>query len=233
MYVGKGQVVELILDNGFRHARISCAGNLIPSPGQYLLAGSASQSDPLPVSLFSTDSAPESGNMPPLRYFIACAPIPENWTPGTELTLRGPLGHGFTLPTSARKVVLVAFDDSPARLQELMRHALKQGAAVVLVCDSSEIHMPDEVEIQPLSALREAVEWADYTAFDVARENLPKLKEILGEQNQMSVKNEAQVLIRTPMPCGGVAECGVCAVTLKSNWKLSCKDGPVFDWSEF
>ena len=228
MYTGKGQVVELILEDGFRHARISCAGKLIPSPGQYLLAGTASHSDPLPVSLFSTESAPESGNMPPLRYFIAPAPIPENWTPGTELTLRGPLGHGFTLPSSARKVALVAFDNSPARLQGLMRNALKQGAAVVLVCDSNESHTPDEVEVQPLSALSEIVAWADYIAFDVAREKLLELKEMMGKQNQTSVKGDAQVLIRTSMPCGGVAECGVCAVTLN----VWLEDG-LQGWSRF
>jgi len=222
MLAGKGKVIELILDNGNRHARISCAGNLIPSPGQYLLAGAASQPDTHPISLFSTESTHES--------FIACAPIPETWTPGIEIYLRGPLGRGFALPPSARKVVLVAFDFSPARLSMLIQLGLKQGAAVVLVCDESELQLPDEVEIQPLSALGDILEWADYTAFDVARENLSVLKEAVGKQNQMSVKNEAQVLIRTSMPCGGIADCGVCAVTLKSNWKLTCKDGPVFDW---
>ena len=224
MYTGKGQVVELILENGFRHARISCAVNLIPSPGQYLLAGSASRSDPLPVSLFSTEST--------LKGFTACAPVPENWTPGMELSLRGPLGRGFTLPPSARKVALVAFDDSPARLQELMRKAMKQGAAITLVCDSNENQLPNEVEVQPLSALGEVVGWSDYTAFDVARENLLDLKQMLGGRNQMSVKDDAQILVRTQMPCGGIAECGVCAVTLHSSWKSACKDGPVFGWGD-
>lgn len=222
MYTGKGQVVELILENGFRHARISCAANLIPSPGQYLLAGSASSSDPLPVSLFSTEST--------LKGFITCAPIPEPWTPGTEVTLRGPLGRGFSLPPFARKVALIAFDDSPSRLQELLRTALKQGASVVVVSNSNENQLPNEVEVQPLSAMGDVLGWADYTAFDVARENLFELRQVVGEQYRMSVKGDAQVLIRTPMPCGGIAECGVCAVTLKSNWKLSCKDGPVFEW---
>jgi len=69
-------------------------------------------------------------------------------------------------------------------------------------------------------------------AFDVARENLPELGKRLGSLNQMSAYREAQVLIRTPVPCGGVAECGVCAVTVKSNWKMACKDGPVFDWRD-
>ena len=224
MYIGKGQVVELILENGFRHARISCAGELIPSPGQYLLAGTASPLTPLPVSLFSTEST--------LKGFTACAPIPENWIPGTEVILRGPLGHGFFLPLSARKVALVAFDDSPARLRELMRRALHQEVAVVLVCDTSEIQLPNEVEVQPLSALGDVAAWADYIAIDVAREKLVGLKEMMRGQNQTSNKSETQVLIRTPLPCGGIAECGVCAVTLKSGWKMACKDGPVFDWGE-
>ena len=225
MLTGKGQVIELILEDGFRHARISCAGNLIPSPGQYLLAGTASQLDLLPVSLSSTEST--------LDGFVASAPIPENWTPGTEITLRGPLGHGFTLSSSARKVALVVFDNSAARLRELLRNALKQNAAVVLVSDVSEGQLPDEVEVQPLSTLREIIQWADYAAFDVSRENILELKQMMRGQNQMSVKCEAQVLVRTMMPCGGIAECGVCAVTLKSGWKMACKDGPVFDWGEF
>ena len=43
---------------------------------------------------------------------------------------------------------------------------------------------------------------------------------------------EAQVLLHTPVPCGGVAECGVCAVTLRSGWALACREGPVFALSE-
>jgi len=223
MHIGKGQVLELILENGLRIARISCPVDLIPSPGQYLLAGDASDS-PLPVSLFSTESAPGS--------FISSAPIPETWTPGAKITLRGPLGHGFDLPASARKVALVPFDDSSSRLRSLIKPALKQGAAVVLVSDLDGERLPDEVEIQPFSALDEILAWADFVAFNVARENLPGLRERLGVLGQLSVKKEAQVLVHTPVPCGGVAECGVCAVTLKSSWKLACKDGPVFDLRE-
>jgi len=35
-----------------------------------------------------------------------------------------------------------------------------------------------------------------------------------------------------PMPCGGLGDCGLCAVDLKRGWKLACKDGPVFDLNE-
>ncbi|HSG45213.1 MAG TPA: hypothetical protein VLA72_18870 [Anaerolineales bacterium] len=224
MYTDKGQVVELLLENGLRYARIACAANLIPSPGQYLLAGSTSQPDLLPVSLFSTQSTPKG--------FIACDPFLETWTPGTELALRGPLGRGFSLPHSAKRVTLVAFHDSPVRLHGLMRSALEQGSAVVLVCDATDYEVPDEVEVQPLAAMDDILDWADYTAIDVSRENLPELRKMFWMKNQVLVRGEAQVLVRTSMPCGGIADCGVCAVTLKSRWKLTCKDGPVFDWSE-
>lgn len=231
MHTGKGQVVEWILENGLRNARISCPAALIPSPGQYLLAGIASSLDPLPVPLFSTESTLKGVAMASWSHFTASAPIPETWTPGTEITLRGPLGRGFSLPTSARNVALIAFDDA-SRLRALIQPALKQGAAVVLVCDSNEEHLPDEVEVQPFSVLDDVLGWADYVAFDVLREKLPGLRERLGVRNQVSVKGEAQVLVYAPVPCGGIAECGVCAVTLKSGWRLACKDGPVFDLAD-
>jgi dihydroorotate dehydrogenase electron transfer subunit len=224
MHTGKGQIVETILEDGQRLVRIVCPANLIPTAGQYLLAGDASDS-PLPVHLFYTDSAPEG--------FLAAPPIPETWMPGSRLSLRGPLGRGFVIPISARKIVLTAFDDAPLRLRGLIRPALKQGAAVVVVSDFAVGNLSDAVEVQPLSAMAEVLAWADYAAFDTARENLPKLREKLGAKNQLSAEMEAQILIRTFMPCGGAAECGVCAVSLKSGWQMACKDGPIFDLREF
>lgn len=223
MHTGKGQVVELILEDGYRHARVSCSSNLIPSPGQYLLAGDGSDS-PLPVPLFHTDSAPQG--------FIAAAPFPEPWRPGLALQLRGPLGRGFNLPASARRIGLIALDGSGARLRGLIPPALKQDAGVVFVSDTTADHLPDEVEIQPMSALEEIINWADYLAFDARRDDLTALRERLGKLPQTMGLKEAQILVQAPVPCGGIADCGVCAVTLRSGWRLVCKDGPVFDWAE-
>jgi NAD(P)H-flavin reductase len=178
----------------------------------------------LPIPLFYTNSAPQG--------FIAVAPAIIAWSPGSTLNLRGPLGRAFSLPLAARKVALVAFADSPGRLRGLIRPALKQDAAVVLVCNTAPETLPDEVEVQPLATLNDILDWADYVAFDIPRENLSLLREQLGEQNQLAAGMGAQVFIRTPIPCGGIAECGVCAVTVKTEWKLACKDGPVFDWKD-
>jgi len=232
MHTGKGQVVELVLQDGFRLARIACAADLVPSLGQYLLASAASFMDPLPVSLYSTESTPRGVMMEAWSQFIAAAPIPETWMPGTELALRGPLGRGFSLSPTAGKVALVPFDDSSARLRGLIQPALAQGAAVVLLSDSDGEHLPDEVEVQPLSVLEDILSWADYIAFDVSRESLPELRERFRGKYHSSGKGEAQVLIYAPVPCGGIADCGVCSVNLKSGWRLACKDGPVFDLGE-
>jgi dihydroorotate dehydrogenase electron transfer subunit len=218
MYTGKGQVLELLLEDGKRYVRVSCPPGSVPAPGQYLLASEGSAS-PLPAPLFYTDLSSQG--------FIAEAPATASWYPGLMLHLRGPLGHGFSLSLQAGRVALVAFDASPQRLRGLIRPALQQGAAVVLVSSSAPDDLPDDVEVQPLSALDEILEWADYAAFDVARENLSRLRERVGKQ-----RVDAQVLIRTPVPCGGIAECGVCAVHSNADWKLACRDGPVFDWRE-
>jgi dihydroorotate dehydrogenase electron transfer subunit len=223
MHTGRGQIVEVSLEDGKRLVRVSCPTKLIPAPGQYVLANHISDS-PLPVPVFYTDLAPEG--------FIGSPLTVESWQPGQELYLRGPLGRGFDLPISARKVALVAFDDPPARLRGLIQPALQRDAAVVLVCDHPSERLPDEVEVQPLAALADVLSWADYAALDVTREHLPQLSERLGGLHQFPAVREAQVLIRTAMPCGGVAECGVCAVNGKSGWKLACKDGPVLDWRD-
>lgn len=230
MHTGRGRIVELILQDGQRAARISCPAELIPAPGQYALVSDGSNA-PLPVPLFVTDSAPDSVAVAPWRHFTA-SPVPDHWMPGTEISLRGPLGNGFKLPASARKVALVALADSPSRLRGLIRPALSQGAAVVCVGDSQLENLPDDVEAQPMSALGEVIEWADYAAFDVTREDLTGWVERLRELNQASTWKEAQVFIQTPVTCGGVAECGVCAVVTKSGWKMACKDGPVFALGE-
>ena len=222
MHAGKGQVVELILRGGLRHAHISCRSNLVPAPGQYLLASDGSRS-PLPDPVFYTDLAPSG--------FLA-SPVPESWMPGLEIHLRGPLGRGFVMPSAARKVALVPFAGSSTRLRPLIPPALNQGAAVVWVTDMTVDDLPDEVEVHPFSALEEISAWADWTAFDVDRVGLAGLRDGHEKNHLLLARSEAQVLIQTPLPCGGIAECGACAVLVKSGWKLACKDGPVFRGDE-
>lgn len=219
MHNDQGQLLELFYDTERATARILCPPRLVPAPGQYLLAHDGSDM-PLPVPVFQAAPAADG--------FLAASFLPRAWIPGTQLHLRGPLGRGFSLPPSARRVALLAWDDSPARLLALLPQALQQGAAVTLVCATVPRDLPPEVEIQPMRALGEALAWADFLAVDAGRESLPGLRSKLGEWNQAL----AQVLIRAEMPCGALAECGACAIRVRGGWKMACKDGPVFDWRE-
>ncbi len=222
MKTAKAKLEEIFLDGS---ARITCPPELTPAPGQYLLIHADGSDASLAVSVFSSQPASQGG-------FRSAPPLPSVWRPGHSLTIRGPIGHGFSLPLAVRKVVLVAFDDTPARLQGLLSLALKQNAEVVVICDVQTEDLPEVVEVQPLKALMDALRWADYAAVDVNRENLDRLKEMLAGQEQVTSKVEAQVLVRTPMPCGAQAECGVCALSLHHDWKMICKDGPVFGLGE-
>ncbi len=221
---GTGELIELYLEDGLTGGRLLCPQNLIPSPGEYLLAHDPASDAPLPVPVFNAGPVPGG--------FLVAPPIPLTWQPGATLSLRGPLGRGFSLPAAAQNVALASLGETAARLKPLLAAALRQGASVVLVSDLILPELPPEVEVQPLSALAEVAQWADYLAIDASRESLPGLREKLGIGEQAKVPFEAQVLVVTPMPCGGLADCGVCAVTVRRGWKMACKDGPVFDLDE-
>ena len=220
MRIANGKVEEIFLDGS---ARIDCPPDLIPSPGQYLLAHAPASDLPLPVPLFFASTSPNG---------FRCAPLSVKCQPADEINIRGPIGHGFSIPASAKKIALIAYEESSARLQGLIPVALKQNAEIVLLCDSQLKDVPEIIEVQPLQSLNDILKWADYSAIDIARENLNQLREMLGKQDQVKNKYEAQILIHAPMPCGGVAECGVCALTLSHKWKMICKEGPVFELSE-
>lgn len=217
MKTGELEIKEIYADSS---ARMICAPELIPRPGQYLLADIRGADSPVALPLFQSESTPEG--------FRSAPPIPSSWMPGAKLIARGPLGHGFSIPPAARKVALIAYDDSPFRLRGLIPLAFKQNAEVALLCDSPVGDLPESVEVQPLRALTDILKWADFIAADVARENLRQFNVMLSGYSLP----ETQVLIRAPMPCGGLAECGACAITSDYHWKLVCKDGPVFHWED-
>lgn len=218
------KIVELVLLDGQSAARIRCAPSIIPAPGRYLLTHADGSDSPLAASIFSAKSLSDG--------FLCAPPIPDSWTPGTRLNLRGPLGHGFELPATARRVALIAFDDAPRRLLVLLDSISKQDASVTLICANPPDDLPLDIEVQPMSALRDVCNWADYIAFDAARESLPELRERFQSGKLLKVPADAQILIRAPMPCGGLAECGVCTVEVRNGHKLICDDGPVFDLKE-
>ena len=228
MRTGMGLVSEVRLDESGRFsAWIRCAPEIRPAPGQYVLARNPlDREDALATPLFAGEYG-EGG-------FLALGAA-ATWEPGVQLELRGPLGCGFQLPGSARRVALVALEGQAGRLLPLVRPALTQGAAVVLYSEPLPGQLPLSLEAFPQAALPEALAWADFIAADAPLGALNDLGALLGFWAGAKRSLTGQVLIHTPMPCAGIADCGVCAVPARNGWKLACKDGPAFhlgalDW---
>jgi NAD(P)H-flavin reductase len=213
----EGKIAERFLDERRAAARISSPRTLVPAPGQYLLAHDPASNDPLAVPVFSAGFAADG--------FLSASSLPAAWIPGTSVHLRGPLGRGFALPADARRVALAAWDVTPAYLLGLIPLASKQDAAISLVCNYPPEDLPSDVEIRPLAALEEICHWADYLALAVTREGW---RERVGNSRALNVPRVAQGLIVTPMPCGGLAKCGVCSIEISKGNFLACEDGPVF-----
>ena len=232
MHTATGCIEEIYLD-GYRAARISCPVSLVPAPGQYLLAtASTDPHAPLAQPLFSAGACPGG--------FYSAPPLPGNWLPGARLNLRGPLGRAFSLPAAARRVALAAFDGDCARVLALLEPALTQKASVLLLAEQPPAGLPAALEILPLSALAESAPRSENLAIKLRRERLPELFNLLSpDLNDAKLRGKpipprssfVQILVDTPLPCAGLAECGACAVRLRpgTGYKLACKDGPVFD----
>jgi dihydroorotate dehydrogenase electron transfer subunit len=88
--------------------------------------------------------------------------------------------------------------------------------------------LPDAVEVLPLEMLAEALAWADYIAAVFPYPKLAELRRLAGLTPHQTFRIDAEALLLVPMPCGGLGQCGACAVLTSHGWKHACSDGPVF-----
>lgn len=214
-----GYVAEQQLSSGEERLLISCPEEVIPAAGQYLLAAEhgAIQATPLfPAGKWK-------------RGFTATSPVPDAWRPGTELTLFGPLGHGFHLPGDVRRLVIVALGKTNSRLLPVVNMVSDSNTSITLFSDALPGELPPDLEAFPLQDLPESLAWADFFAVDVPIENLEVILSIFHRSGQGLGGVRGQVLVHTGMPCYGLGKCGVCAVKINRSWRLTCEDGPVFD----
>lgn len=218
--LAEATITELCLMGGLRSAHIECEMGMVPTPGRYVLAHLEGSEVPLATELFAAEYHPNG--------FIAAPPVPGGWRPGSVLDLRGPLGKGFELPPGCRHVALIAFNNDPSRLLPLVAAATRQDASVAMVCGAPPSDLPFQLEIHPPELMSDVCAWSDYAAFDVERGSVPALVNALRADGNI-LTGGGQVLVRAPMPCGGLAECGVCTVRTARGTQLTCIDGPVFD----
>lgn len=206
-------------------AWITCQPEAIPAPGQYLSAWApADRTAPLATALFAARIGPEG--------FLAAPPIPRSWEPGLPLELRGPLGRGFTLPVTTRRLALAALSETNARLIPVIDLALQKDIAITLFSAAPAPALSSSVEIYPLQELPAGLAWADLLMLDASVDDLDRLRGYFRLKSDEFLPCPAQILVAASMPCGGLAECGACFVPGRRKWKQACQDGPVFDLSE-
>jgi hypothetical protein len=200
---------------------------LVFVPGQYLAASSKSENDSqIPFSLFIESSSEHEISIG--------SPAPPNWNPGHEISFRGPLGHGFSLPVMLKRLAIIGFDDHPGRLMALVNLARNLNVDIAMAGNfiSNPViarDIPANVELTKLDHLDDLFTWADFIALDVPSYRIQELSEILQSTTSKVPRGDMQVLIYTSMPCAAIAECGICAVKTIKGYKLACQDGPVFN----
>ncbi len=204
---------------------IICPESAVPQAGQYLLASDLDHPQAvLCTPLFIAEKTSQG--------FWAAPQVLVNWAPGTKLDLIGPLGHGFDLPHNLQRLGLVALGETVSHLLPLVQSNALTHTGITLFTDLTLPRVPAAVEVYPLVSLKESMDWPDFLALDVPLEQLPLLRGLFGLSDRAFAPCPAQVLVITPMPCVGMAQCGACAVPARRGWKLTCEDGPVFDLNQ-
>lgn len=225
----EARIIEIQQDlQGRMAAWIRCPEPAVPAPGQYCLAEIPGDSQAvLPVTLLAGAFAEDGFLALPLG-----ASLPISWVPGVSLYLRGPLGKGFKLPENLGRLALAACEDTISRLAPLAVMASEHHADISWFTNAVVPSLPVTYELNPLHLLPDALKWADFMVLEASLTRLPTLRKQLGLPAGQYLSCPAQILVLTPMPCAGQAECGACAVPARRGWKLACVDGPVFDLSE-
>ena len=205
-------------------------GSLAFTPGQYLAANMQDdRSAVLPKILYIEKV---SGHEVTL-----CPRTLDGWRPGQAVFYRGPLGKGVRIPQFSKRMALISLDDNPARMLSLAAYGSENRLDMVMAGDwvaNAKISgdIPPSIELAPLSQIQELTSWADFIFFDVPHSQLQSLGKLTQSIPALLRPGLAQVLIHTPMPCIGIAECGICAVKTRRGYILACQDGPVFDLLE-
>ena len=226
-FVGKINEIQHNGRGGLQ-AVLSFSGGKPPQPGQYFQAHRVVDNEAvIPTTLFPGGIS--EGELE--DTFTTAPPIPAHWQPGDELLLSGPLGKGFNLPAHISRLALAALGEDCTHLLPLAAVVLARGGEVALFTEYSYPRLPTQLEISPLAGLEKALLWANFMAVSGSPGQVAALKADLYPRKMMPCPAQALVLI--PMPCGGMAECGVCALPdRKGRTMLACEDGPVFEWDQ-
>ena len=170
---------------------------------------------------------------------------------GARVNLIGPLGRGFEVNVTARRLLLVATAHQVPVLLPLARSDALRSQSVALL-----LAAPSAADLYPLRLLPPSVEvhivtvdgsagragnvvdafpglvpWADQICIAGDPRAYATLAQAIREMRVAPPPGFAQALVAPAMACG-VGACRGCAVATTRGVQLACTDGPVFDLLE-
>jgi dihydroorotate dehydrogenase electron transfer subunit len=161
---------------------------------------------------------------------------------GDTLDLIVPIGNGFALDASTRRLLLVGAG-APAHLAPLIalaHEATHQQIAVMLLVELAATQnvswlsqlLPLDVEYQIVpklsTALPDLLRWTDQLCASLEPPRYASLKTLIADARLTTAMGFAQAVVAPPMVCGFGA-CLACAVETTRGRPLACAHGPVFD----
>lgn len=218
----QGSFDRIFLTDSITCYQFSDALSLHVQPGQFMAV--RGERDILPTLLFPVSMQGD--------VFATASGETCGWQPGELLNIRFPLGKGFSIHSSARRLLMVSGTSHPHRLLPAAGKILRERGETALFTNFLPESISPEIELLSREELADAFRWADCIIGDAEINSLRDWKEMITTGNSASQKKVIQILVDTPMACLGAAECGVCAIKTHRGWKHACSDGPVFSLEE-
>ncbi|MGA7677877.1 MAG: dihydroorotate dehydrogenase electron transfer subunit [Dehalococcoidia bacterium] len=164
---------------------------------------------------------------------------------GEKLDILGPLGNGFHIKPTSKKLLLVAGGIGIAPLTFLAQQSLAQEKSVTLLLGA---HAKDELYPQKLlpSEIETTITTEDGSYGEEGKVTdilsryvnladqiyacgpLAMYKEIAKQRQKWRGKKPIQVSLEVRMGCG-IGACFSCSIKTKNGMKRVCRDGPVFN----
>lgn len=171
-------------------------------------------------------------------------PTRYQYTPNQVVDILGPIGKPFPLRDSARTLLLIAYEATPAIFLLMAQSALARRVAITLVLIGQARHYPLEALPSAFEVTRadhyetwrereSQLTWADQVfiaappSYDIPaylrlREDAERIRHALSE-------NWLYGVFQPPMPCG-VGACQACLVRLQGGEEVpACTEGMAFD----
>ena len=154
-------------------------------------------------------------------------PEESRWELGDLVTLKGPIGNGFSDLSLYQNILLINSGMDNGVLSAVIEAGLKSNKNIAISTTNHDIQFPPSVEIILSDSIEESIEWADFIVVDIDRDNLPIERELF---RKIELSNTpCEIFIYCPFLCSGNAECMLCTVNTKHGKVKTCKQGQVFD----